>query len=80
LFGNSFKLLSASRPIAAIDWETVGRRIRELRGFETSQEEFAKAIGVSQNHLSVMERGKAEIGAAILFGSAGNSATAWSGC
>ncbi len=50
-----------------IDWPGVGRRIRELRGFETSQEEFANRIGVSQNYLSVMEHGRAEIGAGILL-------------
>ena len=52
---------------ASIDWEGVGRRIRELRGFDTSQEDFARAIGISQNYLSVMERGRVEIGAAILL-------------
>lgn len=50
-----------------IDWPKVGRRIRELRGFDMSQEEFAKRIGVSQNYLSVMEHGGAEIGAGILL-------------
>ena len=56
-----------SRRDDAIDWAAVGRRIRELRGLDTSQEAFAKAIGVSQNYLSVMEHGKVEIGAAILL-------------
>jgi DNA-binding XRE family transcriptional regulator len=51
----------------AIDWKLVGRRIRELRGFDMNQEEFARRIGVSQNYLSVMERGKVEIGAEILL-------------
>jgi transcriptional regulator with XRE-family HTH domain len=50
-----------------IDWSKVGRRIRELRGFDITQEEFAKRIGVSQNYLSVMEHGGAEIGAGILL-------------
>jgi DNA-binding XRE family transcriptional regulator len=50
-----------------IDWKQVGRRIRELRGFDMTQEEFASRIGVSQNHLSVIERGGREIGAAILL-------------
>jgi transcriptional regulator with XRE-family HTH domain len=30
-------------------------------------EEFARRIGVSQNHLSTMEHGKVEIGAVILL-------------
>lgn len=50
-----------------IQWKLVGRRIRELRGFDISQEEFATRIGVSQGYLSAMERGKKEIGAEILL-------------
>ena len=51
----------------SFDWENVGRRIRELRGFHITQKEFAKRIGVSQGHLSYMERGEKEIGAEILL-------------
>ena len=50
-----------------IDWKTVGRRIRELRGFDMTQDDFAKRIGVSQNYLSMMENGKVQIGAEILL-------------
>ena len=50
-----------------IDWKLVGRRIRELRGFDMTQEEFARRVGVSQNYLSTMEHGKVEIGAEILL-------------
>jgi len=50
-----------------IDWVAVGRRIRELRGFDMTQEELAVAIGVSQGHLSYMEHGEKEIGAEILL-------------
>lgn len=61
-----------SRPIVrrktgSFDWEDVGRRIRELRGFHMTQKEFAKRIGVSQGHFSHMERGEKEIGAEILL-------------
>ena len=59
------KKLKANR--AAINWKTVGRRIRELRGFDMSQQEFAQRIGVSQGHLSYIERGEKEIGAEILL-------------
>ena len=52
---------------AAVDWNVVGRRIRELRGFDMTQEEFARRIGVSQNYLSTMEHGKVKIGAEILL-------------
>ena len=51
----------------SVDWVAVGRRIREMRGFDTTQEEFAERIGISQNYLSTMERGKVEIGAEILL-------------
>jgi transcriptional regulator with XRE-family HTH domain len=62
---------SSRRPLKAgqivIDWIAVGRRLRELRGFDTTQQEFAEHIGISQNYLSMMERGKVEIGAEILL-------------
>ena len=45
----------------------MGRRIRELRGFDMSQKEFARRIGVSQGHLSHIERGDKTIKAEILL-------------
>jgi transcriptional regulator with XRE-family HTH domain len=45
----------------------VGRRIRELRGFDVTQQEFANLLGISQKYVSDMELGKAEIGAEILL-------------
>lgn len=51
----------------SVDWEAVGRRIREIRGFDMTQAEFAERIGISQNYLSTMERGNVEIGAEILL-------------
>jgi transcriptional regulator with XRE-family HTH domain len=59
------KSLPSSR--GSINWKAVGRRIRELRGFDMSQQEFARRIGVSQGHFSYMERGEKEIGAEILL-------------
>ena len=50
-----------------MDWKRVGRRIRELRGFDLTQEEFARRIGISQNYLSTMERGNVQIGSEILL-------------
>ena len=50
-----------------MDWKTVGRRIRELRGFDMTQEEFAQRIGISQNYLSTIERGNVQIGSEILL-------------
>ena len=50
-----------------IAWQKVGRRIRELRGFDATQGEIAQHLGVSQGHFSRMERGEVEIGAEILL-------------
>ena len=51
----------------AIDWKGVGRRLRELRGYDVTQAEFAQRVGVSQGFLSYAERGEKEIGAATLL-------------
>ena len=53
--------------VTPIDWKAVGRRIRELRGFDMNQTEFAGRIGISQSYLSTAERGKVEIGAEVLL-------------
>jgi transcriptional regulator with XRE-family HTH domain len=50
-----------------LDWTAVGRRIRELRGFDITQDEFAKRIGISQSFLSTVERGLVEAGAEVLL-------------
>jgi transcriptional regulator with XRE-family HTH domain len=50
-----------------IDWQTVGRRIRELRGYEVKQSEVAAAIGVAQSRISAIENGQGEVGALILL-------------
>ena len=39
------------------DMKALGRRIRQLRGFDLTQEEFAKKLGISQSQLSKYERG-----------------------
>lgn len=51
----------------SIDLKAVGRRIRELRGYDTKQAEMAHAVGVSQSYLSAIERGKKEPGVAVLY-------------
>lgn len=50
-----------------IDWKAVGHRIRRLRGFNMTQGELAERVGISQGHLSYIERGEKEIGAEILL-------------
>jgi transcriptional regulator with XRE-family HTH domain len=52
---------------ARIDLRAIGRRIRELRGFEMTQAEFARRVGVAQSYLSALERGEKEPGAGVLL-------------
>jgi transcriptional regulator with XRE-family HTH domain len=52
---------------SSIDWVAVGRRIRELRGFDVTQANFARQIGVSQGYLSAIELGRHEAGAEVLL-------------
>jgi transcriptional regulator with XRE-family HTH domain len=51
----------------SVDWKAVGRRIRELRGFDITQSDLAHRIGVSQGYLSIVEHGQGEIGAEVLL-------------
>jgi len=55
------------RTRGSIDWLAVGRRVRELRGFDLTQADFARRIGVSQSYLSAIELGRNEAGAEVLF-------------
>jgi len=41
------------------DLKAIGRRIREIRGFDLTQEQFGKIVGVAQTTLSKYEKGKA---------------------
>jgi len=50
-----------------IDWKAVGRRIRELRGYETNQAQFATELDISQGQLSRYEQGNSEVGAEVLL-------------
>jgi transcriptional regulator with XRE-family HTH domain len=50
-----------------IDLRAVGRRIRELRGFDMTQADFARRIGVTQGYLSALENGEKEPGSAVLL-------------
>jgi transcriptional regulator with XRE-family HTH domain len=56
-----------SRSEVRIDLVAIGRRIRELRGFDMTQAEFARRIHVAQSYLSALERGEKEAGAAVLL-------------
>jgi transcriptional regulator with XRE-family HTH domain len=61
----SSRLLRRKR--GSIDWLAVGRRVRELRGFDLTQADFARQIGVSQSYLSAIELGRNEAGAEVLL-------------
>lgn len=41
----------------ALYLRTVGRRLRQVRGFDLTQEAFAEQLGISQSQLSKYERG-----------------------
>ena len=56
-----------SKKLFVIDWKAVGRRLRELRGFDITQNDLAGELGISQGQLSRYERGGSEIGAAVLL-------------
>jgi transcriptional regulator with XRE-family HTH domain len=43
----------------SLDSQAIGRRIRELRGFDLKQSEFGKILGVGQAQLSKYEKGEA---------------------
>lgn len=41
-----------------LDLQKVGRRIREIRGFDLTQAQFADMLGIRQNTLSGYEKGR----------------------
>lgn len=40
------------------DLEAIGRRIRQIRGFDLTQAQFGKLIGIGQTQLSKYEKGQ----------------------
>jgi transcriptional regulator with XRE-family HTH domain len=63
--------MSSSRPHTikrdSLDLKALGRRLRELRGFDLTQGDFARQLETSQSQLSKYERGVAAPPADILF-------------
>ena len=63
--------MSSHRSVASkrdgLDLRGLGRRLRELRGFDLTQEQFADELGISQSQLSKYERGLAAPPADVLF-------------
>ena len=49
------------------DLKALGRRLRELRGFDLNQEQVANDLGISQSQLSKYERGAAPPPTDLLF-------------
>jgi len=49
------------------DTKAIGRRIRELRGFDVTQAQFARLLGITQAQLSRIEHGKRAPSAEILL-------------
>lgn len=43
---------------AAPDLHAIGRRIREIRGFDLTQAEFGRMLGIGQTQLSKYEKGQ----------------------
>ena len=41
-----------------VDLKAIGRRIREIRGFDLRQAEFARMLGIGQTQLSKYELGQ----------------------
>lgn len=56
-----------AKPTSKVDWKSVGRRVRELRGFDTHQAHLAKELGISQSQLSRYEKGRSEISPEMLL-------------
>ena len=60
------KISPDKRRKEGLDLVAIGRRIRELRGFDMQQAEFARLLGVSQSQLSKYERGVTAPSAEVL--------------
>src|SRR5579872_1830464 len=58
--------------LSAMIWTAGGRRIRELRGFNITQDEFAQRIGSSQSFLLTVERRRVEVRQRSCWQSAGS--------
>lgn len=61
------KISPAKDRKGTLDLSALGRRIRELRGFDVQQAEFAAMLGISQSQLSKYERGESEPPLAVLL-------------
>ncbi len=50
---------SGRKKTAKVELKDIGRRIREIRGFDLTQAQFGEKMGVGQTTLSKYEKGQA---------------------
>jgi transcriptional regulator with XRE-family HTH domain len=55
---NSTKKMSRPVQETAVDLVAIGKRIRQIRGFELTQSELAEIVGSTQGQLSKYEMGQ----------------------
>lgn len=53
--------------MVVIDLKGIGRRIREIRGFDLTQADFARILGIGQTQLSKYELGQSAPTVGILL-------------
>jgi transcriptional regulator with XRE-family HTH domain len=49
--------MKVKNKVSGSDTKAIGRRIRQVRGFDLTQEAFAEQLEISQSQLSKYERG-----------------------
>ena len=59
--------MRSAKQNARLDLKAIGRRIREIRGFDLTQIEFSEMLGIGQTQLSKYELGKSVPTAEILL-------------
>ena len=47
-----------NNPTTRPDLKAIGRRIREIRGYELTQQQFGNLLGIAQGQLSKYEKGQ----------------------
>jgi transcriptional regulator with XRE-family HTH domain len=49
---------SAKKIKVQLDLKAIGRRIREIRGYDLTQRDFGLLLGIAQNQVSMYEKGQ----------------------
>jgi transcriptional regulator with XRE-family HTH domain len=50
-----------------LDGKAIGRRVREIRGFDLTQSEFGRVVGLTQAQVSRLEKGESLPGVELLL-------------